>query len=128
MSNLTYKNNYDLLAETSDETQLYWLDKKLIALWEERRADRGRRSRFDIDIEEDIKDIEFRRKLLLEKMNVTKMSQNQFSNSQVHFGVGDNIDKNKIENKHAEKRLSNIIISIAVGLAITYLTFKFGWQ
>ncbi|MEK7142291.1 MAG: hypothetical protein AAB818_01760 [Patescibacteria group bacterium] len=65
-------NDYDLLVETSDDTQLYWLDKKLISLREEKNSYRGRHSRLDTDIENDTEEVEFRRKLLLEKMSVSK--------------------------------------------------------
>ena len=36
-------------------------------------------------------------------MSVTKSSQNQFNNSQIHFGTGDNVGKNKIKSKYSEK-------------------------
>lgn len=123
----SYSSN-DWLLSVSDETQLHWYDNKLIALWEEKNAYRGRHSRLDVDIEKDIEDIGFRRKILLEKMSVTKSSQNQFNNSQIHFGTGDNVGKNKIKSKYSEKWLWQISMTILGGLIIAYLAFKFGWQ
>lgn len=123
----SYSDN-DLLLNVSDETQLHLYDNKLIALREEKDDYRGRRGMFGVDIEKDIEDTEFRRKLLLEKMSVIKSSQNQFNNSQIHFGVGDNVGKDKTKSKYSEKWLRQIIMTILGGLIIAYLTFKFGWK
>ncbi len=103
-------NDYDLLVETSDDTQLYWLDKKLISLREEKSAYRGRHSRLDTDIENDIEEVEFRRKLLLERMSVSKPPKIEY-----------------IE-KWYQKWWGHVILTILCQLIIAFVVFKFGWQ
>lgn len=67
-------------------------------------------------LEQDIKDIEFKRKLLLERMSVIKSPQ--INNSQVHLGVGDNVGRDKIKNNFSEKWYQKWWGQIIVGLII----------
>lgn len=117
----------NLNANLSDEEQLERYDQALIRLTDENNM--IKLCNFDMgnpEIERKIKDIEFRRRLLLEKMSVSKLAQNQFNNSLVHMGIGDNVG-NKIIRKFSEKWWKQIIVGLIVMLIGGFLLYKFGW-
>ncbi len=122
-----------LVVSISDEQQLTNYNQKLIALREEKNSCPDRRhSRYIGEIINDIDDTEFRRKLLLEKMSVMRLPQNQFNNSQVHLGIGDNIGRDKIENnppeKWHQKWWGKLILTIVGGLILAFLVYEIGWN
>ena len=89
----------------------------------------------------DLSRLEKRRKLLVESMGVlnksgtiiSPVSQN-FLNSQVHYGQGDNTSEDKVvENKYNkkewyEKPFGIIGITMVAGIVIGGLLYLFGWN
>lgn len=85
------------------------------------------------EIEADIEDIEYKRKLLLEKMTVVSRKipgrSVNLTNPQFHFGTGDNIGKNKTETKESNKGFlyehRHPTMLIIIGLVLVVF---FGWK
>ena len=138
-----------------NEEKLELYDNRIIQLHETlNSAERNPYSRLSKELKynftEELKSLQFKRKLLFDRMSVTgnksfsssqnnlidtdnKLPNNQtFINSQIHFGEGHNLQNNKktfISNKKwYEKPLGIIIITVTAGIIIGWLLYLFRWN